>query len=66
MCSSDLNLGGGLRDNANDTMFQIVMDVNNTSAHGVQDDVEGYNKVLIQLCFRAGRRSDMQYSVPQI
>ena len=30
-------------------MFQIVMDVNNTSVHGVQDDGEGYNEVLIQL-----------------
>ena len=30
-------------------MFQIVMDVNSTSAQGVQDDGEGYNEVLIRL-----------------
>ena len=33
----------------NDTMFRIVMDANSTSAQGVQDDGEGYNKVLLQL-----------------
>ena len=33
----------------NDTMFQIVIDANSTSAQGVQDDGEGYNKVLIWL-----------------
>ena len=30
-------------------MFRIVMDANNTSAHSVQDDGEGYNEVLIRL-----------------
>ena len=30
-------------------MFWIVMDVNSTSAQGVQDKGEGYNKVLIWL-----------------
>ena len=30
-------------------MLQIVVDANNTSAHGVQDDGKGYNKVLIWL-----------------
>ena len=29
--------------------FQIIVDTNNTSAHGAQDDGEGYNKVLIWL-----------------
>ena len=38
-----------MRDNGNDTMFQIVIDANSSSAHGVQDDGEGYNEVLIQL-----------------
>ena len=33
----------------NDTLFWIVMDANSTSAQGVQDDGEGYNKVLIRL-----------------
>ena len=28
----------------NDMMFWIVMDANNMSAHGVQDDGKGYNK----------------------
>ena len=37
------------RDNANDTMFRVVVDANNTSSHGVQNDGKGYNKVLIQL-----------------
>ena len=37
------------RDDVNDTMFQVVVDANNTSAHGVQDDGKGYNEVLIQL-----------------
>ena len=31
----------------NDMMFQIVMDANSTSTHGVQDDGEGYNEELI-------------------
>ena len=30
-------------------MFQVVVDVNDMSAHCVQDDGKGYNKVLIQL-----------------
>ena len=38
-----------LRDDANDTMFWIVIDVNSMSAQGVQDDGEGYSEVLIQL-----------------
>ena len=38
-----------LRDNANDTMFRIVIDVNSMSAQGVQDDGKCYNKVLIRL-----------------
>ena len=38
-----------LRDDANDTMFWIVIDANSTSAQGVQDDGEGYNEVLIWL-----------------
>ena len=37
------------RDDANDTMFWIVVDANDMSAHSVQDNGEGYNKVLIQL-----------------
>ena len=37
------------RDDANDTMFQVVVDVNDMSAHGVQDNGKGYNKGLIQL-----------------
>ena len=32
-----------------DSMLRIVMDVNNMSAHGVQDNGKGYNKVLIRL-----------------
>ena len=43
-----------LRDDANDTMFQIVMDANNTSAHSVQEDCKGYNEVLIQLSAEDG------------
>ena len=35
-----------LRDDANDTMFWVVMDANNTSAHGVHDDGEGYNGLV--------------------
>ena len=35
------------RDDVKDTRFRIVVDVNNMSAHGVQDDGEGYNKVLV-------------------
>ena len=38
-----------LRDDVNDMMFQIVMDVNSTSAQGVQDNSEGYNEVLMGL-----------------
>ena len=30
-------------------MFQIVIGVNNMSAHGVQDDGKDYNEVLIWL-----------------
>ena len=37
------------RDDVNDTMFRIVMDVNDISAHSVQDNGEVYNDVLIQL-----------------
>ena len=37
------------RDDVNDTMFQIVVDANKMSAHGVQDNGEGYNEVLICL-----------------
>ena len=37
------------RDDAKDMMFRVVMDVNNMSAHGVQDNGEGYNEVLIRL-----------------
>ena len=33
----------------NDTMVWVVGDANNVSAHGVQDDGEGYNEALIQL-----------------
>ena len=36
-----------LRDDANDTMFPIVMDANSMSAQGVQDNGEGYNELLI-------------------
>ena len=38
------NLGERFRDDAKDAMFWVVMDANNTSAHGVQDDGEGYNE----------------------
>ena len=34
-------------DNVNDTMLQVVVDANNTSAHSVQDNGKGYNEVLI-------------------
>ena len=37
------------RDDVNDMMLQVVVDANDTSAHGVQDDGEGYNEVLIRL-----------------
>ena len=30
-------------------MFPVVVDANGMSAHSVQDDSEGYNKVLIWL-----------------
>ena len=39
----------GFRDDVKETRFQVVVNVNNTSAHSVQDNGEGYNKVLIQL-----------------
>ena len=35
------------RDDVNDMMFWVVVDANNMSAHGVQDDGEGYNELLI-------------------
>ena len=38
------NLEERFRDDAKDTMFQVVMDANNTSAHGVHDDGKGYNE----------------------
>ena len=38
------NLEERFRDNAKDTMFRVVMDANNMSAHGVHDDGEGYNE----------------------
>ena len=45
MCPKvNANLEEGFRDNARDTMFRVVMDANNTSAHGVHDDGEGYNE----------------------
>ena len=34
-------------DDANDAMFPVVVDANGMSAHSLQDDSEGYNKVLI-------------------
>ena len=40
----NVNLGGRFRDNVKDTMFQVVMDANNTSAHIVQDEGKGYNE----------------------
>ena len=30
-------------------MLQVIVDANDTSAHGVQDDGKGYNEVLIWL-----------------
>ena len=39
-----MNLDERFRDDAKDTMFWVVMDANNTSAHSVQDDGEGYNE----------------------
>ena len=38
------NLEERFRDDAKDMMFWVVMDANNTSAHGVHDDDEGYNE----------------------
>ena len=45
MCRKvNANLEERFRYDAKDTMFRVVMDANNTSAHGVQDDGEGYNE----------------------
>ena len=45
MCPKiNVNLGERFRNNAKDTMFRVVMDANNMSAHGVQGDGEGYNE----------------------
>ena len=44
MCPKvNTNLEERFRDNAKDTMFQVVMDANNMSAHSVHNDGEGYN-----------------------
>ena len=45
MCPKvNANLEERFRDSVKDTMFRVVMDANNTSAHGVHDDGEGYNE----------------------
>ena len=45
MCPKvNTNLEERFRDDAKDMMFRVVMDANNTSAHGVQDDGKGYNE----------------------
>jgi len=38
-----------VRDNKRETNIQLVCNANVTSAHGMQDDGKGYNKMLNQL-----------------